>query len=73
MAHIKHSPVPGQNGWVRRIEVIPGRNEVHHPFGSAINTAFHSVTGWTENGDSEYDYGAIVLVDIQRGGEIIKL
>jgi V8-like Glu-specific endopeptidase len=68
VVHIKHSPVPGRNGWVRRIEVIPGRNEVHRPFGSAISTEFHSVTGWTENGDAEYDYGAIVLPETQPLG-----
>ncbi|MGH2613674.1 MAG: trypsin-like serine peptidase, partial [Thermomicrobiales bacterium] len=31
------------------------------PFGSVTSTVFHSVTGWTENGDENFDLGAIVL------------
>ncbi len=53
--------LPQRNGWVRRIEVIPGRNAADRPFGSAVSRHFFSVRGWTENADPEYDYGAIVL------------
>lgn len=59
--YINGSDVPGQNGWVSRIRVIPGRNGSTKPFGEATSTHFYSVRGWTENGDPEYDYGAIVL------------
>ena len=58
---IKNNPIPQRNGWVKRIEVMPGRNAAELPFGSAISESFHSVRGWTENGDPEYDYGALQL------------
>lgn len=58
---IKNSGVPGRDGWVARMRVLPGRNGAEKPFGEAPATEFHSVRGWTENGDEEYDYGAIVL------------
>ena len=57
-----HSPnLPNRHGWVRSIEVIPGRNGDTMPFESIVASKFFSVTGWTENHDAEYDYGAIVL------------
>ncbi|WP_109524044.1 MULTISPECIES: trypsin-like serine peptidase [Nocardia] len=60
---IKNSGVPGRDGWVRSIQVIPGRNGAQQPFGSVVASggAFRSVTGWTVNGDQNVDYGAIVL------------
>ena len=61
VVYIKNSPITSRNGWVRRIEVIPGRNVQERPYGSAVSQVFHSVTGWSVNGDPEYDYGAIVL------------
>lgn len=59
--YIKNSGVPGRDGWVTRMRVIPGRNGTVMPFGETAATEFHSVKGWTERGDDEYDYGAIVL------------
>lgn len=50
-----------RRGWVRRIDVMPGRDDADLPYGTAVSTRFYSVRGWTENGDDEYDYGAIVL------------
>ncbi|MGK8487403.1 trypsin-like serine peptidase [Nocardia asiatica] len=60
---IKNSGVPGRDGWVRSIQVIPGRNGATQPFGSVVASggAFRSVTGWTVNGNQNFDYGAIVL------------
>jgi glutamyl endopeptidase len=58
---IKGSGVPGRDGWVKRIVVIPGRNGSAAPFGSVTSTSFRSVTQWTQNGNSEYDYGAIII------------
>ena len=52
-----------------QIEVIPGRNADARPFGSAIARDFRSVTGWTQDGDSDYDYGAILLPADKRYGE----
>lgn len=58
---IKNSGVPGRDGWVRSIRVYPGRNGGAQPYGSVVSTNFRSVTGWTNNGDENYDYGAIIL------------
>jgi V8-like Glu-specific endopeptidase len=57
---IKNSGVPGRDGWVRSIQVMPGRNGAALPFGSVTSTNFRSVTGWTNNGDQNFDYGAII-------------
>lgn len=58
---IKGSGVPGRDGWVKSITVIPGRNGSAQPFGSAVSTTFRSVTGWTGSGNHEFDYGAIII------------
>ena len=38
---------------------MPGRNGSLLPYGSITSTDFRSVTGWTNSGDDNYDYGAI--------------
>jgi V8-like Glu-specific endopeptidase len=48
-------------GWARRIEVVPGMDGASRPFGSAVGTAFRSVTGWTTSADPNFDYGCIIL------------
>jgi glutamyl endopeptidase len=58
-----------EGGWVREIEVIPGRDADQRPFGSAMARDFRSVTGWTQDGDSNYDYGAILLPEDSKYGE----
>lgn len=50
-----------RHGWVRSIDVMPGRDGSSLPYGTSRSTRFYSVRGWTQNGDDEYDYGAIVL------------
>ncbi len=55
------SPEPDRHGWARSIEVIPGRNGRETPFGRVTSTVLRSVTGWTEDGEQDYDYGAIIL------------
>ncbi len=52
---------PERHGWVKRIDVMPGRNGSELPFGMTTAEVFHSVTGWTESGLEEYDYGAIKI------------
>jgi len=47
------------HGWVRSIQVMPGRNGSSLPYGSVTSNDLHSVNGWTQNGDQNYDYGAI--------------
>jgi V8-like Glu-specific endopeptidase len=61
VVYIKNSGVPGRDGWVRSIQVMPGRNGGTLPYGSVTSSTFHSVVGWTSNGDENYDYGAIVI------------
>ena len=59
--YIKGSGVPGRDGWVKKITVMPGRNGSSLPYGSVISMSFRSVVGWTTNGDQNYDYGAIII------------
>lgn len=61
VVHIKNSGVPGRDGWVKQIQVMPGRNGGTLPYGSVTSTSFRSVTGWTTSGDENYDYGAIII------------
>lgn len=58
---IKGSGDPDRDGWVTSIDVMPGRNGVVKPLGTARSTKFWSVRGWTERGDQNHDYGAIIL------------
>ncbi len=58
----------GQRGWARSIEVVPGMNGRLRPFGSAIATTFHSVTGWTKHRRITQDYGCIILREGQPLG-----
>jgi V8-like Glu-specific endopeptidase len=53
--------VPGRDGWVKKIQVMPGRNGNALPYGSVTSSSFRSVLGWTNNGDENYDYGAIII------------
>jgi len=59
--YIKHSGVPGRDGWVKKIQVMPGRNGNELPFGGLTATEFWSVKGWGDSGQENYDYGAIIL------------
>jgi glutamyl endopeptidase len=53
----------GGSGYYPRddFEIIPGRNGASRPFGTCRATQLMSVNGWTRDGNSEYDYGAIRL------------
>lgn len=59
--YIKNSGVPGRDGWVRSIDVMPGRNGTSLPYGTARSSNLRAVTGWTNSGDENFDYGAIIL------------
>ena len=52
---------PARNGWVKKIQVMPGRNGAELPFGAISATEFWSVKGWGDEGREVYDYGAIIL------------
>ena len=58
-----------EGGWATNIEVIPGRDAHKRPYGSAISRDLRSVSGWTRDNDSDYDYGAILLPADKRFGE----
>jgi glutamyl endopeptidase len=59
--YITDSGVPGRDGFVRKIEVMPGRDGTTLPFGAVTSTEFWTVQGWVDGGDENYDYGAIIL------------
>jgi glutamyl endopeptidase len=59
--YIKNSGVPGRDGWVKSILVMPGRDGKKLPFGSVTADHFYSVKGWAETGNENFDYGAIVI------------
>lgn len=61
VVYIKNSGVPGRDGWVRSIAVMAGRDGSKLPYGTVQSTNFKSVTGWTNNGSENFDYGAIIL------------
>lgn len=59
-----------EGGWARRIEVIPGMRGSTRPYGSMIGTSFRSVTGWTQNGDFNFNYGCIILPSPNLGNQV---
>jgi glutamyl endopeptidase len=59
--YIKNSGVPNRDGWVKTIEVMPGRNGSALPYGSVTSSQFWTVKGWADSGDENYDYGAIII------------
>jgi glutamyl endopeptidase len=61
VVYIKNSGVAGRDGWVKSIDVMPGRNGSSLPYGTVKSSTFHSVTAWTQNGDQNFDYGAIII------------
>lgn len=48
-------------GWVREMQVMPGRNESDSSLGNVVATQFRSVRGWVEGQKRICDYGAIIL------------
>jgi glutamyl endopeptidase len=60
IVYIKNSPIAARNGWVRSIQVMPGRSGSTLPYGSVTSTNFRTVSGWASSGDENFDYGAII-------------
>ncbi|WP_124726802.1 trypsin-like serine peptidase [Staphylospora marina] len=52
---------PGTRRWASWAKVYPGRNGSSTPYGYANAVNFFSVSGWVQNGDTNYDYAAIKL------------
>ncbi len=48
-------------GWAKNVIVTPGRNGNQAPYLPYSWTKLYSVSGWTDDRDSEFDYGAIKL------------
>src|SRR5919202_1211496 len=61
VVYITNSGVPGRGGGGQSIQVMPGRNGSTPPDGSVLSSDFRTVNGWANDGDPEYDYGAIIL------------
>lgn len=61
---IKNSGVAGRDGWVKKMQVMPGRNGTELPFGGITATEFWTVQGWGNRGLENYDYGAIILPSV---------
>jgi V8-like Glu-specific endopeptidase len=57
-------------GWAKQIEVIPGMRGTIRPFQSMVGTSFRSVTGWTQHGDPNFDYGCIILPNASLGNRV---
>jgi V8-like Glu-specific endopeptidase len=56
-----HAPGSSRHGWVRSIQVMPGRNGSALPYGSVTATDFRTVESWTQSPDPDYDYGAVII------------
>ena len=61
VVYIKNSGVPGRDGFVNSVKVMPGRNGSTLPYGSVTSSNLRTVQGWASSGDQDYDYGAIIL------------
>lgn len=61
----------GNGGWAKNVRVIPGRNGNARPYGDAVGTYYHSVKGWTNSQDADYDYGVIVLPSNKKLGDTV--
>lgn len=61
VVHITNSGVPGRDGFVQSVQVMPGRDESTMPFGSVTTSDLRTVVGWALGGNPDYDYGAIIL------------
>lgn len=60
-----HAPGTDRHGWVRSIEVMPGRNGSTLPYGKVTvpRSGLSSVLGWVNGPNHEYDYGALRLTN----------
>lgn len=47
--------------WSTNVRVYPGQNGASTPYGSCGYRRLYSVVGWTQNRDTNYDYGAVKL------------
>jgi len=57
-------------GWANYVTVSPGRNGSVKPYGSQTSDNLWSVAGWVFDGNSDYDYGAIILPNDNLGDQV---
>ncbi|MNT34328.1 Glutamyl endopeptidase precursor [compost metagenome] len=50
-----------QGGWATSIEVIPGLDGSYKPYGSVYASYLRSYTGWTQDGNGDFDISLITL------------
>lgn len=55
------STLPQRKGFVKSIEVIPGRSGDTKPYDSAVATRFDAAEEWRTSANVNHDYGAILL------------
>lgn len=48
-------------GWATNIRAIPGYEDGSEPVGAANDIRLHSVNGWVEDYNFDYDYGFVIL------------
>ncbi|MBI3216284.1 MAG: trypsin-like serine protease [Mycobacterium sp.] len=58
-----------EGGWAKSIQVIPGCNDGMQPYGVHVGNVLRSTTGWVNNKDRNFDYGAIILPPSSRPGD----
>lgn len=60
-----------EGGWAESIEVIPAMNGSLKPYGSGLAATFRTSSGWANDRNRDYDYGAIILKSDYRPGDIV--
>lgn len=50
-----------QGGWATSIELIPGLDGNYKPYGSVWATRYRSYSGWTQDGNADFDISLITL------------
>lgn len=63
--------MPSRGGWVRQVEVAPGRSGDQQPYGSCVATSFRSVRGWVHRRRPSHNYGAIILPADRAFGNLL--
>jgi glutamyl endopeptidase len=59
-----------QKGWARSIEVAPGADGSSFPFGRQSASDFRSVDKWVQDGNTDFDFGAIILPTKELGQKV---
>jgi glutamyl endopeptidase len=57
--HCVHSKSDG--GWATNVQFNAAQNDASLPFGSAFATRLLSVNGWSDDANSDYDFGMLIL------------